>query len=280
MLSIIGKRGGFCKGYPDNFVNFLTWRPDPLRKFSKCARFSLAFAGIFRYDSRMRMRKKKNLAARMERCETYRIKDPTACAGRWRGLLPGCRELRVELGCGKGRFTAESAKAEPDVMFIAIERVPDAMVVAMERAAGEGLNNVRFVDADVRNLPEFFSPGEADRIYINFCDPWPKSGQAKRRLTHGNFLRLYRQVLAPRGQIWFKSDNEKLFAFSLEEFPRFGFSLSEVTDNLHADGPKGVMTDYEAKFYAQGIPIHRLVATAEPWEEETQQKENGQEKEK
>jgi len=213
------------------------------------------------------MRKKKNLIPRMERCAAYRIDDPTAYRGRWRALLPAARELRVELGCGKGRFTAETAKAEPDVLFLAVERVPDAMVVAMERAAREKLKNVWFIDADVNRLPEFFAPGEVARIYINFCDPWPKSNQAKRRLTHGNFLRLYRQVLAPEGQIWFKSDNEKLFAFSREEIPRFGFALGEVTDDLHADGPRGVMTDYEAKFYEQGVPIHRLVATMQPWEE-------------
>ncbi|MBQ9720193.1 MAG: tRNA (guanosine(46)-N7)-methyltransferase TrmB, partial [Oscillospiraceae bacterium] len=197
----------------------------------------------------MRMRKKKNLIPRMERCADYQIKDPYDRRGRWRELMPLARELRVELGCGKGRFTAETAKSEPDVLFIAIEKVPDAMVVAMERAAREGLRNVWFVDADVNQLPEFFAPGEVGRIYINFCDPWPKSNQAKRRLTHGNFLRLYRKVLPMGGQIHFKSDNEKLFVFSVEEIPQFGFTLSEVTDDLHADGPVGVMTDYEAKFY-------------------------------
>ena len=201
----------------------------------------------------------------MERCAAYQIKDPYDRRGRWRELMPDCRAVRVELGCGKGRFTAETAKAEPDVLFLAVERVPDAMVVAMERAAAEGLSNVFFIDANADQLPQFFAPGEVERIYINFCDPWPKSNQAKRRLTHGNFLRLYRQVLAPGGQIHFKSDNEKLFAFSVEEIPQFGFALSEVTDDLHGAGVNGVMTDYEAKFYEQGIPIHRLVATMVEW---------------
>lgn len=203
----------------------------------------------------------------MERCEAYQIKDPYDRKGMWRALMPEARELRVELGCGKGRFTAETAKREPDVLFIAVEKVPDAMVVAMERAAREGIHNVFFVDADADQLPEFFADGEVDRIYINFCDPWPKSNQAKRRLTHGNFLRLYRKVLKPEGQIHFKSDNAGLFVFSEEEIPRFGFALSEVTDDLHADGPQGVMTDYEAKFYELGTPIHRLVATMQPWDE-------------
>ena len=221
----------------------------------------------------MRMRKKPNLIPRMERCAAWQIKEPEAMKGRWRDLLPGAEGLRVELGCGKGRFTAETAKAEPNVLLIALERVPDAMVMAMERAAREELRNVFFVDADVERLPEFFAPGEVDRIYINFCDPWPKSNQAKRRLTHGNFLRRYRRVLKADGEIHFKSDNVKLFNFSTEEIPRFGFDLEQVTDDLHADGPQGVMTDYEAKFHALGVPIHRLVAVMRPWEApETEEK--------
>lgn len=214
----------------------------------------------------MRMRKKKNLLPRMERCADYQIKDPAARCGHWRELMPEARELRVELGCGKGRFTAGTAAAEPDVLFIAVEMVPDAMVVAMERCAAEGLHNVWFIDANASLLPDFFAAGEVDRIYINFCDPWPTKRHAKRRLTHGNFLKLYRKVLRPDGQIHFKTDNAPLFAWSVEEIPQFGFTLSEVTDDLHANGPVGVMTDYEAKFHELGTPIHRLVATMTAWE--------------
>ncbi len=213
----------------------------------------------------MRMRKKKNLLPRMERCSEYIIKDPYAMRGNWRSLMPECRELRLELGCGKGRFTAETAQNEPDVLFIALERVPDAMVVALERAQALGLRNVFFIDGDAARVPEMFAQGEVDRIYINFCDPWKKSHQAKRRLTHGNFLKLYRAVLRDSGEIHFKSDNDPLFEFSLEEIPQFGFTLSEVTRDLHKDGPCGVMTDYEAKFYEAGQHINRLVATMMPW---------------
>ena len=214
----------------------------------------------------MRMRKKKNLLPRMERCAALQIKDPIAHRGHWRELMPEARELRVELGCGKGRFTVGTAAAEPDVLFVAVEMVPDAMVVAMERCAAEGLRNVRFIDANANILPEFFAPGEVDHIYINFCDPWPRSNQKKRRLTHGNFLQLYRRVLPLGGEIHFKSDNDKLFEWSLEEIPLFGFRLSQVTRDLHAGGPVGVMTDYEAKFYQQGVTINRCVATMVPWE--------------
>ena len=168
---------------------------------------------------------------------------------------------------GGARLRQETAKAEPDVLLIAVEKVPDAMVVAMERVRDAGLTNVFFIDADAALLPELFAPGEVDRIYINFCDPWPRSNQKKRRLTHGNFLRQYRRVLRPAGQIHFKTDNDKLFAWSVEEIPQFGFSLSEVTTDLHADGPVGVMTDYEAKFFAEGKNINRCVATMEDWTE-------------
>ena len=215
----------------------------------------------------MRMRKKKNLIPRMERCGDFLIRDPYDRRGNWRELMPQARELRLELGCGKGRFTAGTAAAEPDVLFIAVEMVPDAMVVAMERCVNAGLTNVYFVDANADQLPSFFAPGEVDRIYLNFSDPWPSNRHAKRRLTHGNFLKLYRQVLKMGGQIHFKTDNQGLFEFSVEEIPNFGFTLSEVTRNLHENGPVGVMTDYEAKFYEQGQPINRLVATMVPWEE-------------
>ncbi|MEG1657596.1 MAG: tRNA (guanosine(46)-N7)-methyltransferase TrmB [Oscillibacter sp.] len=216
----------------------------------------------------MRMRKKKNLVPRMERCEACYIRDPYSLPGKWREMLmPEAREVRLELGCGKGRFTAGIAKAEPDVLFIAVERVPDAMVIAMERCVAEELHNVFFVDADADLLPDFFLPGEVDRIYINFCDPWPSKRHAKRRLTHGNFLKLYRRVLKDGGQIHFKTDNQGLFEFSVEEFPQYGFVLSEVTRNLHEFGPVGVMTDYEAKFHQLGQPINRLVGTQVPWTE-------------
>ena len=215
----------------------------------------------------MRMRRRNNLEPRMSACESVWIHEPEALRGNWRSLMPGCRELRVEVGCGKGKFTVETAAAEPDVLLIAVEKVPDAMVVAMEKARDAGVHNVWFVDGDAALLPDMFAEGEIDRLYINFCDPWPKSNQKKRRLTHGNFLKKYRQVLAEGGAIHFKTDNDKLFEWSLEEIPQFGFRLSEVTRDLHADGAVGVMTDYERKFFSEGKSINRCVATMVDWTE-------------
>ena len=174
----------------------------------------------------MRMRKKKNLLPRMEACRACQVQDPFAMRGHWRELMPDARELRVELGCGKGRFTVGTAQAEPDVLLIAVEKVPDAMVVAMERAQAAGLHNVFFVVGDAALLPDMFAPAEVDRLYINFCDPWPKSNQKKRRLTHGNFLKKYRQVLAEGGQIHFKTDNDKLFCLRIDTVIAMGGSQS------------------------------------------------------
>jgi tRNA (guanine-N7-)-methyltransferase len=195
----------------------------------------------------------------MERCDALWIREPETYRGNWRALRePGC-ELRLELGCGKGGFTVKTAQAEPEVLFIAVERVPDAMVIAMERARALELDNVFFVDADAQRLPEYFAPGEVDRIYLNFSDPWPSNRHAKRRLTHPDFLRRYAAVLKVGGEIHFKTDNRDLFEWSLFQFPKAGFDLEQVTRDLHRDGVQGIMTDYEAKFHALGQPIHRCV---------------------
>ena len=192
----------------------------------------------------MRMRKKPNLGPRMERCADWWVREPEGMPGRWRDLAPSCKTLWVEVGCGKGRFTVETAAANPDMLLIAMERVPDAMVVAMEKAR----------ELDLRN------------VYINFCDPWPRKKNAKRRLTHRGFLEKYSRVLTPGGQIHFKTDNAPLFQFSLEEFQALDFPVQAVTWNLHENGPVGIMTDYEEKFYTLGTPIHRCEVTLHPIE--------------
>ena len=207
----------------------------------------------------MRMRKKPNLIPRMQRCASVLVTDPESLRGHWLEGT-GYESLFLELGCGKGSFTAGTAADLEDTLYVAVERVPDAMVVAMERVCAQQLTNVRFIDADAQRLCEMFAPGEADRIYINFCDPWPGRRHEKRRLTAPRFLALYEQVLKPGGEIHFKTDNASLFDFSLDCFSARGWTLSEVTRDLHAQGPRGVLTDYETKFHSQGVPIHRCVA--------------------
>jgi len=196
----------------------------------------------------------------MEKCNSVLIREPEMYFGKWRSEIEGFSELHLELGCGKGRFTIETAKMMPDVLIVAIERVPNAMVIAMERAINEKITNVRFVDGDAENLADIFDKDEAGRIYINFCDPWPAKRHAKRRLTSKLFLEKYKNILGSGGEIHFKTDNSGLFEYSLEQFAENGFELSEVTRNLHEHGVTGNMTDYELKFFEQGIAIKRCVA--------------------
>ena len=208
----------------------------------------------------MRMRKKKNLIPRMQNCACVHIKDPENNKGKWLELASDCRELHLELGCGKGRFTVGTAESNPEILLVAIEKVQDALVIAMERALNMGLKNVLFLSTFAELLPEFFAENEISRLYINFCDPWPLKKHAKRRLTAPGFLELYKKILKASGEIHFKTDNLPLFEYSLEQFENNGFELSEVTRNLHENGICGVMTDYESRFHEKGILINRCIA--------------------
>ena len=208
----------------------------------------------------MRMRKKPNLVPRIERCGAVFISEPEPYRGVWLKSFPEYRDVYLEIGCGKGRFTAETAVSMPDTLLVAVERVADAMIIGMERAVREEISNVRFIKADASNLTELFGDGELGRIYINFCDPWPGNRHGKRRLTAEGFLDIYKRLLCPGGEIHFKTDNVPLFEFSLSSFRSAGFELFDVTRNLHQNGPVGVMTDYEQKFYSQNIAINRCVA--------------------
>lgn len=212
----------------------------------------------------MRPRKKPNLPKRMTAAGAVLITEPCAMRGRWRELFgaPTDAVLHVELGPGKGGFICEIAKQNPDILYVGIEKVPDVLVMAMERALAEGVTNVRFIRGDAALLAEYFEPAEFSRLYINFCDPWHKNRQAKRRLTHRNFLQLYAPLLGIGGDIHFKTDNRPLFDFSLIEFEACGYGLAEVTFDLHSeDAPWNIVTEYERTFSAKGYKINRLVAT-------------------
>ena len=210
----------------------------------------------------MRMRKKKNCAVRIERCGDIRITDPENYKGKWNEVFGNDNPIHVEIGCGKGSFIVGMAKMYPDVNFIAIEKVEDVIVMAMEKAIANEIENVRFMDLDAERIEEFFEKGEIKRIYLNFSDPWKKGKQAKRRLTHKNFLDRYKKVLNSGDYIWFKTDNQKLFEFSLNSFCAEGFKLRNITLDLHNSGFEGnVITEYEQRFMDLGQPIYRLEAT-------------------
>ena len=213
----------------------------------------------------MRMRKMKNLDSRMEATAAYRIENPADYKGKWRTLKENATALWVEVGCGKGKFTAETAEANPEVLLIAVERCREAMVVAMEKAKNMGLKNVFFIDMDVAGIEEIFAPGEMDRLFINFPDPWPRKKNAKRRLTHRSFLDKYCRTVKEGGEIHFKTDNAPLFEYSVEEFATCGLQVNNLTRNLHENGIVGIMTGYEEKFHALGTPINRCEVVCKPF---------------
>ena len=215
------------------------------------------------------MRKKKNCALRMERCSDIWIKNPEENKGKWKEIFKNDNPIHIEIGCGKGNFVTGMAKLYPDVNFIAIEKVEDVIVMAMEKAVDAGLTNVLFMDMDAERIEDFFEFGEIKRIYLNFSDPWKKNKQAKRRLTHKNFLDRYKKVLREGDYIWFKTDNRNLFEFSLNSFAQENYKLENITLDLHNSGFEGnVVTEYEQRFLDEGAPIYRLEAVNLGWKDE------------
>lgn len=210
----------------------------------------------------MRMRKKKHTEERIEACADINITEPEAYFGRWSDLAKG-RTLCLEIGCGKGSFVYGMAKKHPDRFFVAMEKVRDVIMLAMEKInADEEIDNVVFIAGDAEDLPKFFDKGEISEIYLNFSDPWPKARHAKRRLTYRKFLEMYKTLLPKDGVIFFKTDNRPFFDFSLEEFPAAGYEMSDITFDLHNSeyNAENVVTEYEATFSARGYTINRLVA--------------------
>ena len=201
----------------------------------------------------MRMRHKKHEQERMEAVSQYQIYD----ADSFEPQTP----LHLEIGCGKGGFIVETAKRNPHIHYLAVEKVASVLVLAMEKAAAAELTNVQFLRGDVSLLSSFPIQKLCDRIYLNFSDPWPRTRHHKRRLTAPAFLALYKTLLKDGGEIIMKTDNVPLFDFSLETLPEAGFVLESVTRDLHAENdPENVMTEYEANFSSQGVPICRLKA--------------------
>ena len=190
------------------------------------------------------------------------IHDPQEHAGKWAEVFGRTAPLHIEIGMGKGRFLMELAARNPDIDYIGIEKYSSVLIRAIQKMEENELPNVRFIRMDAEEIGEVFGPGEADRIYLNFSDPWPKDRHAKRRLTSRQFLERYEKILKPDGTIEFKTDNRPLFDFSLEELEPAGWQAQEVTFDLHQDErlmQNNVMTEYEARFSAAGNPICKYI---------------------
>ena len=170
------------------------------------------------------------------------------------------RELHVELGTGKGDFITQLAEKNPDKNFLGLEVEREVILKAARKIQEKNLKNVRLVLFDINRISEIFAENEIDRIYINFCDPWPKKRHSKRRLTHINFLEMYKKILKSGGEIFFKTDNRGLFDFSLEQFEIAGLKVRDVNFDLHSDEPpENIRTEYENKFSALGTKINSCV---------------------
>jgi len=214
----------------------------------------------------MRMRRKKHREDRLENCSDIIIDNIMDYSKDINAVFNGSEKpLRLEIGCGKGKFITETAMKNPDINFIAIEKNLDVLVLAAEKVKNAGLTNVRFVPGDANALREFETKSRCEVLYINFCDPWSKNGYRKRRLTHSNYLAIWEKLLTPTGEIHFKTDNKGLFEFSLNSFSDYDMKLKNITLDLHASDFVGnVMTEYETLFSQKGNPIYRCEAQYRP----------------
>ena len=212
--------------------------------------------------------RKKSWTAR-ELADNPRIlHDPETYAGKIAEYFGNSNPIHLEIGCGKGRFITQMAQLHPEINYIAIEREPTILAAAArlsrDTAGLTGNSALIFMQLDAAVLPQYFNPGDIQRLYINFCDPWPdKKKWARRRLTHVNFLAMYEGLMIP--EIFLKTDNRLLFDFSVSQFSERGWKLCNISLNLHNSEshlPENIMTEYEEKFVAQGIPVYRLEAYA------------------
>lgn len=220
----------------------------------------------------MRMRRKKNLESRLDRCGDllFSIKDvdknfKTAIETKeyfnYRELFGNDNPVHMEIGCGKGQFACEIAKRNPDINYIAVEKSANVIVQAVEKVIDAGLTNIKFVKGSAEYLPRFIPDGSIDRIYLNFSCPFPKNRYANHRLTNKTFLALYEMMLSDGAEIHQKTDNMHFFEYSINELSDYGFTIKNVSLDLHNSGFEGnIVTEYEKRFSDLGQPIYRLEA--------------------
>lgn len=220
----------------------------------------------------MRMRKKKNLEPRLQAVAEYMIDAQSedlnfATAANvkeyldFEELFENSNPVYLEIGCGKGQFVCEMAKRHPEYNFIAVEKVGNVIVAAAELAKEMGLTNVLFFKTAAEYLGRFLPPDSISGIYLNFSCPYPKNAYETHRLTGELFLNIYRDVLKPGAEIHQKTDNMHFFEYSIESLTTNGFALKNISLDLHnSDFEGNIVTEYESRFVAQGLPIYRLEA--------------------
>lgn len=178
----------------------------------------------------------------------------------WAGLFQNSHPIHVEIGCGKGKFIHELAKANPTINYIGIEKFDSVIVRALEKSLEQPYPNLKFIRFDAEKIVDIFSKDEVSKIYLNFSDPWPKVRQAKRRLTSNKFLNRYAKVLSDQAEIEMKTDNFKLFEFSMMSFNNHNkYQIMNINLNLYKHLPKhNIQTEFESKFVEMGNLIFFL----------------------
>lgn len=207
----------------------------------------------------MRLRKKKNTPRRLEEYQNFFINLETEEFRGFAEVFGNNHPVHMEIGAGKGDFITTLAKENPHINYLAFEKCADVIAIAATKA--EGIPNLRFANIDAELIDRVFPEGSVERIYLNFSDPWPKGRHRKKRLTHKIFLEKYKKILVPEGELHFKTDNVRLFRFSLLETKEFGMKWELLTFDLHKEYPNGnIMTEYETRFSSMGYPIQKLIA--------------------
>ncbi|MCI9552390.1 MAG: tRNA (guanosine(46)-N7)-methyltransferase TrmB [Acutalibacter sp.] len=213
----------------------------------------------------MRIRKKAWARPELAQCDYY-VPDPAALRGHWaEHFAQKDRPLHLDLGCGKCVFLARAAARWPEANFVGIDISYDILGVGRRNIQAQfeprQPENVLLCYYNIERLGELFAPGEVDRLYINFCNPWPAAGCHKRRLTHTRQLEAYKPLLAPGGEVWFKTDNQDLYLATRRYLGEAGFTVFFDTKDLHAqEDPENVLTEHEILFSGQGIKIKALRA--------------------
>ena len=190
------------------------------------------------------------------------VHEPQEYKGRWSELFGNDHPLRIEIGMGKGRFIMDLARMHPEINYVGIEKYSSVLLRGIQKMETDPLPNLYFIRMEAEEIADVFGREEVERIYLNFSDPWPKDRHAKRRLPSREFLKRYDEILVRDGVIEFKTDNEDLFRFALEEIAPAGWQLLQMTEDLHHDEKMlagNVMTEYEEKFSALCNPIYKYV---------------------
>ena len=204
----------------------------------------------------MRLRNVKNKKEIMDN-SLYLVKNPCDYKGKWKELFGNDNPIYIEIGMGKGKFIIDNAIHYPNINFIGIEKYDSVIAKGLQKIP-EGLNNLVMVRWDALNINDIFSK-EVDRIYLNFSDPWPKKRHHLRRLSSRVFLEKYEDIFSGKRIIEMRTDNRDLFQYSLVSFSEFGYTLEEVSLDLHTDNMPEITTEYEDKFSKDGMPIYYVM---------------------